>query len=326
MPDYAAAAALLNRAHKPGLVCHLNPDPDTLGSAAALGIAARRAGKTVVGYCQDPVPQTFTFIPGVEILSVDPAVLTGCDLLVVVDCSEASRIGDDARRILESAPVVLDIDHHTDGEPFGDVNLVEPGAAACGVLVYGLLGELGWPVDKAIAEALYTAIETDTGSFHYPNTTPRSLRVVAELLELGLEPQKIAQALYESHRLERFRLLGLALQTLELALDGRLALIQVTRRMYAETGADVEDTDNVVDYARALAGVEVGAFLREERDGVKISLRSKGRVRVDELARGIGGGGHPCAAGAGFNGGLEEARGWVIASVAEALTQHSAKT
>lgn len=322
MADYATAARAITAAESLGLVSHLNPDPDTIGSAAALALAAQRAGKRVAAYCRDAVPANYRFIPGSGVFSTDPAVLAGVDVLVVVDCSEPGRIGPDGEAILSAAALVIDIDHHTDGVVFGEVRLVEPGAAASGVLIHELLNELGWSVDREIAEALYTAIETDTGSFHYPNTTPRCLRVTAELLERGCRPQKVAQALYESHRPERFRLLGLALNTLELALEGRLALIQVTRAMYDRSGASVEDTEDIVDYARGLAGVEVGAFLREEADGtVKLSLRSKGAVRVDELARRIGGGGHPCAAGAGFSGSLGEAREWVIANVAQALSE-----
>jgi phosphoesterase RecJ-like protein len=318
--DYAAAAELIERHEALGFIAHLNPDADAVGSVAAPARLAGRRGKRVACYCQDPVPANQRFIAGSELFSTDVGVLDGCTLLVVIDCSEADRIGDRAAELLAGGRSVIQLDHHSGGRAFGTLNLIDPGAAASGVLVYELLRTLGWELDVPAAEALYAAIETDTGSFHYPNTTPRCLRVVAELLEIGLEPQKVAQALYESHRPERIRLLGRALQTLELRLDGRLALLTVSRAMLAETGAAVEDTDEIVDYARGLAGVEVGAFLREEPDGsVKLSLRSKGAVRVDELARGIGGGGHPCAAGASFAGDLQAAREWIIEAVGRAL-------
>jgi len=135
-----------------------------------------------------------------------------------------------------------------------------------------------------------------------------------------LKTNRVARRIYESHRIERFRLLGLALETLERKLDGRLALIIVTRDMLSQTGADVMDTDDIVDYARGIAGVEVGVFLREDDDGqVKLSLRSKGGVAVNELARRIGGGGHRCAAGARYRGTLADARNWIIETVRTTL-------
>ena len=320
--DYGPAVELIENHVRIGFIAHLNPDADAVGSVAALARSAALHGKSVACYCQDPVPANQRFIPGSGLFSTERGVLDDCSLLVVIDCSEAGRIGEAAESLLAVERTVIQLDHHSGGAAFGTLNLIDPGAAASGVLVYELLRELGWGIDVAAAEALYAAIDTDTGSFHYPNTTPRCLRIVAELLEIGLRPHKVAQELYESHRVERIRLLGRSLGTLELLLDDRLALLTVSQAMLDDTGADVEDTDEIVDYARGLNGVEVGVFLREEPGGdtVKISLRSKGAVRVDTLARTIGGGGHPCAAGATFKGGLAAAKDWVVSTVDAALS------
>jgi phosphoesterase RecJ-like protein len=318
--QFAEAVALIEGARRLLLATHVNPDGDAIGSTAALAHLAEIQGMEVACYCADPVPAPCRFLAGTELFSSDPEIVNQADVVLVVDCSDPWRLGSEHKRILARKEVTIHLDHHTGVVPFGGVNLVDPEAAASGVLVYELLGHLGWPVDVPAAEGIYAAIDTDTGSFRYPNTDARGLRITAELIELGLKTNRVARRIYESHRIERFRLLALALETLERELDGRLALIIVTRDMLSQTGADVEDTDDIVDYARGIAGVEVGAFLREDDDGqVKLSLRSKGGVAVNELARRIGGGGHRCAAGARYRGTLAEARNWIIETVRTTL-------
>jgi phosphoesterase RecJ-like protein len=318
--DFEGAAALIGGARRLFLATHVNPDGDAVGSTAALAHLASGRGVEAICYCSDAVPAMYRFLVGAELFTRDPGALDAADAVVVIDCSDPWRLGPEHNRILARREKVVLIDHHTDVAPFGGINIVDPKAAASGVLIYELLGRLGWPVDVPAAEGIYTAIDTDTGSFRYPNTDARCLRIVAELIELGLRTDRVAHRIYESHRFERYRLLGLALKTLERELEGRLALVSVTLEMLSQTGADVEDTDDIVDYARGIDGVEVGAFLREDQGGlVKLSLRSKGGVAVNELARLIGGGGHPCAAGARFQGTLAEARRWVIETVRSAL-------
>jgi len=317
---YKEAARLIQNAERILFASHINPDGDTLGSACALAHLAEQAGKTVQLFCQDSVPEQYSFLVGSAGYSSKVNELTPADLLVVLDCSEPWRLGEEAEQLLKVAPRALNIDHHAGGTPLGEVNLLDTTAAAAGVLVHELLAELGWQVDLPVAEALYTAIDTDTGSFRYPNTDARSLRVVADLIESGLRPNKVAERLYESNRPQKYRLLGKALDTLELLHDGGLALLIVTEAMYAETGASVEDTAVIVDYARGISGVEVGAFLRQDgAEKVKLSLRSKDGVAVNDLVKPIGGGGHRCAAGATFTGTLAEARDWVVEAVGKEL-------
>jgi len=310
---YKDAARLIQNAERIVFASHINPDGDTLGSVCALAHLAKQAGKAVQLFCRDAVPEEYSFLVGSAEYRAEVGELTAADLLVVLDCSEPWRLGEEAEQLLKVAPHGLNIDHHAGGTPLGEVNLIDTEAAAAGVLVHELLVELRWQIDLPAAEALYTAIDTDTGSFRYPNTDARCLRVVAELVEGGLRPNKVAERLYESNRAEKFRLLGKALSTLELLHGGRLALLIVTEEMYAETGANVEDTAAIVDYARGISGVEVGAFLRQDgADKVKLSLRSKDGVAVNDIARQIGGGGHRCAAGATFTGTIAEARDWIV--------------
>ena len=318
--QFAEAAALIRGAQRIFLTTHVNPDGDAIGSTAALAHLAAGQGREVACYCADPVPARYRFLTGTGFFTGDLKFLDDADAVIVIDCSDPWRLGKEHKRILARKEVAVHLDHHSGVEPFGGIHLIDQGASASGVLVYELIKRLGWPMDVPAAECIYTAIDTDTGGFRYPNTDAGGLRITAELVELGLETNRVAQRLYESHRFERFRLLGLALDTLERELDGRLALITVTRDMLSRTGADVEDTDDIVDYARGIEGVEVGAFLREDDDGmVKLSLRSKGGVAVNELARRIGGGGHRCAAGARYRGSLAEARRWIIDAAREAL-------
>ncbi len=317
---YQEAARLIQGAERIIFASHLNPDGDTLGSVCALAHLAQQAGKAIQLFCQDSVPEQYSFLFGSEGYLSKVAELGQGDLLVILDCSEPWRLGEQVEQLLKVAPRVLNIDHHAGGTPMGQVNLIDTSAAAAGVLVHELLTELGWKTDLPAAEALYTAIDTDTGSFRYPNTDARSLRVVADLIESGLRPNKVAERLYESNRPQKYRLLGKALDTLELLHGGRLALLTVTEAMYSQTGAGVEDTGDIVDYARGIAGVEVGAFLRQDgAERVKLSLRSKDGVAVNTLLKKIGGGGHRCAAGATFKGTLAEAREWIVEAVGKVL-------
>ena len=287
-------ARILDDAKSVACFFHKNPDGDAVGSALAV---RNFFGPKVKVYCPGKLPEIFSFLPAAsEIIQYsDFDVVEPAEVFLVVDCGDEKRVPGFDRTKTER---VLVIDHHETNSNFGDLNLVEPDRSSTAEIVYDVIKTLDRPISKEVAECLFTGLYTDTGGFRYSDTTAQTFQTAKELVELGAEPWKVAVNIYESNPVRRLRLLGECLNTLRLHLDGKVATLHVTLDMYERTGALVEDTEDFVNYARSIKGVEVGVFVRErEEGGVKISLRSKGRVNVAEIAKRFGGGGHFNAAG-----------------------------
>jgi phosphoesterase RecJ-like protein len=283
------------------IAAHIDPDGDALGSVLALSAALEAIGKETFLYSRDPVPRYFKFLPGRkkftsrlrEVIKKDP-------VLVLLDCSSPERAGIDAYPFRKS----IVIDHHETAKDFGDVRWIDHTAAATGMMIYHLVKDLRVNITAEIATNLYTAISVDTGTFRYSNTSSGVLRVSAELVEAGAQPNRIAGYLYETWEYNRFRLLIAALNTLEVK-DG-VALIHITKHMYRETGTSAEDTENFSNFPRMIGSIRVAVLLRElEQGGWKASLRSKGAVNVAQIAERFGGGGHRNAAGFKTNSDLK---------------------
>ncbi len=292
----AEAAALIRNAGRMCFFLHVSPDGDSIGSTLGVYHALKSAGKDVVLPLADPIPRVYHFLPGWDTAFTPWQQVQGpFDLAVFLDCGDRSRVGE-AEPVVRMCPQVLNIDHHATNTVYGDYNYLDLSAAAVGEVAYNLLQELGLPLTRDIATCLYTSIVTDTGSFKYESTTARTHQIVAELLALGAKPYDVAAAVYENETQTSLKLLGQSLLTLQVA--GRLAWLQVDQAMLQATGASEEDTEGIVNYARAIAGVEVGCFFRETAGGaVKVSLRSRGEVDVGAVAVSLGGGGHARAAG-----------------------------
>lgn len=275
------------------IATHISPDGDGLGSALALSIALESMGKKTVVYDKDEVPELYLFLPGHErFVKAIPDSQYPISNLILIDCNEPERAGLENVRIGNSAV----IDHHETLNAFGDIKWIEKHAAATGLMVYSLIKELGLEITKEIATNLYTAIAIDTGTFRYNNTTSEVLRASAELVEAGAEPAAIAVALYETWSERRFRLLTMALDTLEIKDD--IALMHVTRGMFEETGSSPEDTESFAVFPRRMKQVNAVAFFMEMPDRRwKISLRSRGVYNVADIALSFNGGGHRNAAG-----------------------------
>ncbi len=274
------------------IATHRNPEGDALGSSLALSMALESMGKDTVVYDRDPVPEFYRFLPGNGRFTSSSASLKNDRLpLVLLDCNEPERAGLDPVTFARSAV----IDHHETLRDFGDIKWVEPRAAATGVMVYGLIRELGVDITRDMATNLYVAIAIDTGTFRYNSTTPDALRIAAELAELGAAPAAVSEALYESWSRGRFRLLTGVLNTVELV--GDIAICVATREMFSETGTTGADTENFPNFPRMIGDIKVSAFFREVEGGWKVSLRSKGDINVAELASRFQGGGHRNAAG-----------------------------
>ncbi len=309
------------RHHRFLVTAHAEPDGDAVGSVLAMYHALRVLGKDVKVCLADPIPPIYRFLPGArEVRNEVPSGFVP-ECVVVLDCSELSRTGKILDSIKEEAVILINIDHHSSNTRFGDVSVVEE-CGATGELVYLLIEELDIPVDVEMGMCLYTSILTDTGGFRYRNTTRRSLQIAAELVGLGINPGEIAEKACESYPLERFRILGQALNHLEVSCNGKIADFFVSKEMLNGNDVSPSIVEGFVNYPREIDGVLVSVFIREkEKNRYRVSLRSKGNADVAAVAQFFGGGGHRNAAGCVVEGDFETARKRVLGKVCEMIRE-----
>jgi phosphoesterase RecJ-like protein len=311
------AIALIEQADTCLVVCHLHPDGDTLGSGLALYHGLRSLRKhTVRLLCHDPVPDIYRFLPGSELVETAQQPITVYDLALVCDMSQLSRAGRH-EPLVRAARRILQIDHHVPQEPFADVRLVDVRAAATAEVAYRLLRALRVPITRDIATCLMTGIVTDTFSFKFPNTTPRTLRIAAHLQSCGADISAINEQVFETRSFSAVKLLGLALSTLKRTEDGRIAWAVIPRSAFEEAGASEEETEGIVNFVRSIHGVHVAMLLRESpnRNKIRVSLRSRGAINVAMIAQQFGGGGHENAAGCTLEMSLSEAEQVLVQEV-----------
>ena len=296
---------------------HRDPDGDSLGSSLALGLALEQMGKRVVVVSADPLFAAYMRLPASERITVSTIAPAGYPVVVLMECNEVARSGIEG---LEER-LVVNIDHHANNTEFGDVNWVDPSVAAVGVMVYRLLQALEVDITPAIATHLYVAILTDTGSFRYSNTDADAFRVCAELVDRGVEVSAVAEAIYEDVPRDKLRLLGVALASLTIDPDGRVAWMVLQHEILASSPGK-PDTEGIVNQAKAIEGVSVAALFKEvEPQSYRVSLRSDGTVDVAAIAAGFGGGGHPRAAGCMVTGSVDEAKATILSTVRAALVK-----
>jgi phosphoesterase RecJ-like protein len=300
------------------IASHRRPDGDALG--AALGLAAWLRGRdsTACVLSPDGVPEPYRSLPGSD--GVETALSAGASdsIAIVLDTPDLDRAGA-PDGCLRCAKLLINIDHHPDNSMFGDLNLVDPGASSTALLVYELIAASTPPPSVDVASLLYVGVLTDTGAFRFGNTDGRTFDTAAALVRLGADPAALARGVYGEQPVESLRLLGLVLASVERALEGRVSLMYVTRSMRDEAGATGDDIDGLASYGRLIEGVQVALLLREEGSNVRVSLRSSGRVDVNEIAKRLGGGGHGAAAGVVLDGPLDHARAALLATVEESL-------
>jgi phosphoesterase RecJ-like protein len=313
------AAAAIQGSQDLALACHIGPDGDALGSMIGFGIAARDAGKNVVASFGSPfaVPATLSFLP--DDLLVDPGSFpTAPETMVVFDAGSPDRLAELGSPAGDSRTLVV-VDHHVTNEGFGDIALVDPEAAATGVIVADLLDVLGWPITPDIATCLLTALVTDTGRFQYANTNPAALQLAARLVESGARPDLISQKVYDEAPFGYLRVAGIALTRAELDPSARMVSTVITEQDLDEAGVGWGDIDNLINTLRLAEEADVAVLAKVHADGqVKLSLRSRGDTDVGALAAGLGGGGHRLAAGVTFAGAPDAA----IAEVKSRLRDH----
>jgi bifunctional oligoribonuclease and PAP phosphatase NrnA len=309
--DLRAIADALSSRDRFLLVTHENPDGDALGSLLALKLALDSLGKDneMYLYGDAPLPREYAFMPLDDLRRTPPADAAE-RVLVALDCANEQRLGPDPT-LLEQAPLTLDIDHHHDNTRFGDLNLIVPDASSTAEVLRDVLRELGVELTPEIAEALYIALVTDTGRFQYTNTTPKALRLAAELVEAGADVHRVFQGIYESVEFAKLKLLARALERAQVYEGGRLVVSHLLRSDFTDLNAPEAYSEGIIDYLRAVEGADMAALIREpprsEGPARRISLRaSDDKLDVSAIARLSGGGGHRQAAGFSSDESIEE--------------------
>ena len=300
-----------------GILMHISPDGDAIGSCLALANLCRVFGGEADLYCADPVPEKYRILPGWERIRVPGGqMLPGdpYDLCVLCDVPDPGRLGE-IRPLFDGARDSLSIDHHGTNPCAASMNVVDPACAAAGELVLDLFEILKAPLDPDSALCLYVALSTDTGHFQFSSTTAGTLRAAARTLESGVDQEKTTLALYRTRTLSHTRLLGRALNSLALYAGNRVSVMKLTQEDFACAGAADEDVEGIVNYAIEIRGVCL-AMLAAYRNGVwKVSLRARDGYDVASVARSFGGGGHKQASGLTLD--QEEDTEKVIAALCE---------
>lgn len=290
------------------LTSHARPDGDAIGSVLACSQILHSMGKQADIFLFDGVPQIYRPLPFSDSVRQVPRIPEEYDAAIILECDslQRTRLEGLERKYL------INIDHHLSAKPFAHVNWIDPHACATAEMIFRLAREAGVKLNADMATCLYTAVLTDTGSFSYMGTNERTFALAQELVRAGADPVRIAQNVYFSNPTSKMRLLGAALGNLHR--DGALAWMYVRRSDMEQTGAMEEDCEGLVNYALAIEGIEVAAFLRELNDGrYRVSLRSKGAVNVAKIAEMFGGGGHECASGCALDGPLSVAAERILA-------------
>ena len=312
----------IRHARKICVVGHIRPDGDCVGSQLALTLALRNEGKKVLCWNEDTIPQKYAFLDPDKIIQ-KPKRGGQFDLVIATDCASFERLGK-VGACITNRKLFINIDHHTSNTRYGDINWISAREASSGELIFKLLKAARWPITKQIADCLFTAVSTDTGSFQYSNTRPGTFHVSAELVTRGADLAKICDEVYQSFSLSRVRLLKHLYGKFRLTHRDKIAYVWLKKADFARTGAESSDTEGLIDHIRAIEPVIVACVFEEiEPELTRISLRSKsGRVDVNEIAAQFGGGGHAAAAGARIPGKPLAIQRRVVAAIKRALNSN----
>ena len=299
------------------VLSHVSPDGDALGSMLAMGELLAALGKRVTLFNESGIPHRFEWLePKRDILTSLPAEEP--DTIIVLDCGGPERTGQLIKPWME-AKTVVNIDHHLGNPMFGDLNWVEQRASSVGEMVGMLARKLDVPLVGLLGEYVYLALISDTGDFCFNNTRPETLEMAAEILRLGLLPGPFHEQKQSTGTLSQLQMRGTVLHQARLYAAGRISLIAFTRELFERTGTGPEDTEGLVNTVLYVRGVQVAISLREEKEGIKFSLRSKGSINVQAVAARFGGGGHRNAAGGNLDMDMERAKETMVRAVSEEL-------
>jgi len=301
------------------VVGHIRPDGDCVGSQLGLTLALRAEGKRVTCWNQDPIPEKYRFLdPAGDITR--PRRGQRFDLVIATDCASYERLGK-VGECVKDRQQLLNIDHHASNTRYGDLNWVSPREPSTGELIFRLLKAARWPITKPIADCLFTAISTDTGSFQYPTTRPGTFHAGAELVTRGADLARVCHEVYQSYPLSRVRLLKHLYNKFRLTQGNRIAYLWLKQADFARAGSESDETEGLIDHIRDIEPVVVACVFEElEPELTRLSLRSKSeQINVSDIAGQFGGGGHPAAAGARIAGPPLRVQRRVLAAVKGAL-------
>ena len=300
------------------ITSHARPDGDAIGSQVAMASRCASSARTCRWWAPTPRRRSSRNSPACATFSVAQRLHGPFDAAIVMECGDLSRTGVEGL----DKYFVINIDHHPGNKSYGAINWFDPGAAACGEMVFDVIEALGVTLTPEIATHIYIAILTDTGGFHFSHITPRTFEICRRCTEAGAQPEAIARAVYDSSTMGRLRLMGAVLHNLEFEGGGRAALAALTLELLQETGATHEDSDGLINIPLTVKDIQAVAFFKEiAPDSFRISLRSKGSVDVNRVANVFGGGGHKNAAGCTLNGPYAEVRQKLVAELTRALTK-----
>ena len=287
-------AARIKASRRIAVTSHLRPDGDSLCTALALSLMGGLLGKDMAIVNHDPTPLPFSGFAELAGIRIGQIRAADFDTVILLECADVSRSGHEG---LDGA-FKINIDHHYSNTPYAEINWIDPEAPAVGEMVLDLSRFLGITPTPEIAEHLYCAIVSDTGSFQFSNTTPRALAAATELARLGACPIRVAEKLYNNNRPEKIQLLGRVLSTLTMNVRGNIAVISMFRRDTESLHLKAIDTEDMTTLARSIKGVEMVMFFKEmDHETFRVSLRSKGSANAARVAEHFGGGGHIHASG-----------------------------
>ncbi len=290
------------------ILTHVIADGDTIGSAKALSSYLRGFGKRVDVYPGEKLPEIITFLEDESFIADEAGLLEHYDVVCAIDCSDRGRFENRAE-LFERGDITVNIDHHGTNDYYADLNYVDANAAAVGEIIFTMIKENGGEITSECAEGLYAAIVTDTGQFQYSNTTPKTHKIAAELLETGIDLNYISVQIYQNVRKEKYALEAEILKTMEFRYDGKLAFAYCNLDMLDKTSAEIQDSDGIVELLRNINTVSVACFAKEvSKDVFKVGFRSKHDKDVSAISAEFGGGGHKKAAGCTINGSIEDVK------------------
>jgi phosphoesterase RecJ-like protein len=323
-PKLEEIGRILRENQRFAVMSHVRPDGDALGSQLALALSLQQLGKEVRVWNEEGMLEKYSFLPHAELVTKPPSDPEQFDVAIALDTAIQNRLGT-VLAAVRSTKLWINIDHHLSNPGYGDVVYVDAEAPATAEIIFRLIKSQNLPFNRDIAENLYAAISTDTGSFQYPKTSARTFEIAAELIRTGLDIGRLNQQLYENYPRRRLELLRELLRTMRFEHGGRVASVRLSLRTAAELGVIPEDNEGLIDHLRAIRGVIVAVFFEELTDGkVRVSMRSKDdAVDVCAICQRLGGGGHTLAAGARVRGTLAEVEEEVLGEISDALKSQS---
>lgn len=307
------------------LVTHFHPDGDAVGSMLALQEVLERMGKKVKSFCESEIPPVFQFLNGAKKVLSNAGDIASfpADSVIFLDCGSIERCGKSFLKVLDPSIPVINIDHHVQETPFGDIFWVKTSSSSTCEMLFDLFLFMNVHFTPTISTSLYTGILTDTGSFQFSNTSKRVLEIAALLTSYGANPHRIAQHIFESSSPQKLLLLGKVLETLRYIRNYSIATARLTRKMLQDTDASVHDGEGFVNMLRQVEPVKVSVMFREDDNGViHVGLRSKGRVDVAKFARQFGGGGHVNASACRIEGSIDSVEDIVLSALIAYLDEY----